>query len=202
MDLEKVITENQRISERVNYSPPECSVCYIEMTDGLTTTACGHVFHQHCIQQSIKATRAECPSCRASCAPHELTNLYLSIDKTPIQTLSEDKVLAEMSDMPSEAKISKLLELTKSLLEERKNLRQKLETSHKDMIKYSHAAEALQKQKDRLLQLNKGRTDKLEKYKQNEQVMVQKMASLPVYKKQLVDLRLKIMKLEKRNLPY
>jgi hypothetical protein len=75
----------------------ECSTCLESFTaeSHLLSTPCGHIFHNHCINEWLDKGDLNCPQCTASITDFaELRRIYLPF----ITNASEEKVKTDLSD--------------------------------------------------------------------------------------------------------
>ena len=69
----------------------KCSICLESVLENceVKSTPCGHLFHAHCLERSIKG-KNNCPKCRKSCSG--TTKIYIDFDGND-SAQSEDKFL-------------------------------------------------------------------------------------------------------------
>ena len=72
----KVLKSIQKI-----YDIPQCSICFNELTSGLATTKCGHIYHASCIIQALEV-KTQCPMCRTRNQVCNLVSLLYDIKVT------------------------------------------------------------------------------------------------------------------------
>ena len=63
MELPDLVVETLRDSNQAN-----CSICTEAMTENLSTTSCGHLFHTNCLQtwMNQSTNQSRCPICRSN----------------------------------------------------------------------------------------------------------------------------------------
>lgn len=63
--LSQLSTANKNSLQQGEPEEGQCSICYDERRDGLVRTACGHVFHNRCLD-CWTVIRRTCPYCRTA----------------------------------------------------------------------------------------------------------------------------------------
>lgn len=58
---------------------PNCSICLDSCKNGLGVIACGHVFHEICVDHWIK-TNQRCPICRAQMRSSQVLPLRFKLE--------------------------------------------------------------------------------------------------------------------------
>jgi hypothetical protein len=61
------------------YEVPQCAICFDDLTQNLSVTKCGHVFHKKCIEKSIRQSPL-CPLDRSTNSLENLRSLSYSIN--------------------------------------------------------------------------------------------------------------------------
>eukprot|EP00484_Ammonia_sp_Unknown_P019852 CAMPEP_0197024332 /NCGR_PEP_ID=MMETSP1384-20130603/4898_1 /TAXON_ID=29189 /ORGANISM="Ammonia sp." /LENGTH=254 /DNA_ID=CAMNT_0042452697 /DNA_START=9 /DNA_END=770 /DNA_ORIENTATION=- len=56
----------------------QCTICLDPLLTDLLAAKCGHVFHDHCINQWIHSTKKSCPNCNKKLTKSSLFKLFLS----------------------------------------------------------------------------------------------------------------------------
>lgn len=56
-----------------------CPICTEQLSEGIVTTRCGHIFHNICVAEWLKNNKA-CPTCRAVAFKRDLVKLFLDLN--------------------------------------------------------------------------------------------------------------------------
>ncbi|XP_004923299.1 E3 ubiquitin-protein ligase trul-1 isoform X4 [Bombyx mori] len=72
-----------------------CSLCKktTKQNEIIVTTTCGHIFHDDCIQESLKSSHT-CPECHKPIKNESLLRLYLNVGDESLEIESEIKYLS------------------------------------------------------------------------------------------------------------
>lgn len=61
------------------WEAPTCVICLTELTNNLTATACGHVYHSECIEKCVFSSCKNCPLCRNRVVPSKLVPITYNL---------------------------------------------------------------------------------------------------------------------------
>eukprot|EP00922_Rhytidocystis_sp_ex-Travisia-forbesii_P027393 GHVS01040132.1.p1 GENE.GHVS01040132.1~~GHVS01040132.1.p1 ORF type:complete len:291 (+),score=34.79 GHVS01040132.1:118-990(+) len=115
----------------------ECSICTEVLSNGLRATACGHVFHAHCIEQwHVHAQR--CPICRSRSTSASSTLLHFRM---------EEKILPNMSGRVQHEQRMKELNMENKLLDLKEEVKSGYSELEKEKEKHKWTLEASAKWK-------------------------------------------------------
>ena len=85
---------------RYRYTIPECSICHNLLTDNLSFTSCGHIFHQNCQIKCFKKDH-NCQVCRTLISPPQINKLYFKIEVEKINDYQRLKQLGNIAGNPN-----------------------------------------------------------------------------------------------------
>eukprot|EP00922_Rhytidocystis_sp_ex-Travisia-forbesii_P027391 GHVS01040130.1.p1 GENE.GHVS01040130.1~~GHVS01040130.1.p1 ORF type:complete len:291 (+),score=40.29 GHVS01040130.1:118-990(+) len=110
----------------------ECSICTEVLSNGLRATACGHVFHAHCIEQwHVHAQR--CPICRSRSTSASSTGLHFRM---------EEKILPNMTGRVQHEQRMKELNMENKLLDLKEEVKSGYSELEKEKEKHKWTIEA------------------------------------------------------------
>ena len=99
----------------------ECHICLENLSNELSASPCGHVFHQACILQALEVN-SQCPICRRYATEKDVISLYLDIqsDDRDTTTTSESSSSTAATTSPRKdesQQVTKLSERVTMLVE-------------------------------------------------------------------------------------
>ncbi len=96
------------------YEIPSCSICLNDLSEEISSLACGHCFHLHCIMQSLEYG-GQCPNCRKRAGKQEIRDMHFPL-------IQNSKANSQLRELLSSLNVSEHKQVEQLLREIRKEM--------------------------------------------------------------------------------